>query len=63
EMGYGKEYKYNPDYLNGQVVQEYLPEKMAGRRFLEERDLGTEVDSDVLSKEEEEERLLNPDGE
>jgi putative ATPase len=24
-----------------------LPEKLVGRRFLEERDLGTEVDPDV----------------
>ena len=46
ELGYGKEYKYNPNYVDGQVVQEYLPEKMNGRQFLEDTDLGTEIDSD-----------------
>lgn len=44
ELGYGEQYKYNPNYKEGRVVQEYLPEQLAGRRFLEERDLGTEVD-------------------
>ncbi|MCJ1416623.1 hypothetical protein MMC32_002961 [Xylographa parallela] len=44
EMGYGKEYKYNPDYLEGKVAQEYLPEKLKGAHFLENIDLGTMVD-------------------
>jgi putative ATPase len=44
ELGYGEAYKYNPNYREGRVVQEYLPEGLKGRRFLEERDLGTEVD-------------------
>lgn len=44
EMGYGDEYKYNPNYREGRVVQEYLPEGVRGRTFLEERDLGTEID-------------------
>ncbi|KAI1909921.1 DNA-dependent ATPase mgs1 [Ophidiomyces ophidiicola] len=44
EMGYGQEYKYNPDFVDGKVVQTYLPEKLQGRRFLEDRDLGTRVD-------------------
>jgi putative ATPase len=47
EMGYGKEYKYNPDYLEGRVSQEYLPEKLLGRRFLEDHDLGIKVDPDL----------------
>ncbi|KAK3683287.1 hypothetical protein B0T22DRAFT_538419 [Podospora appendiculata] len=47
EMGYGREYKYPPNYRGGKVKQEYLPEGLVGRRFLEERDLGTEVDPDV----------------
>lgn len=46
-MGYGKEYKYNPSYQDGKVKQEYLPEKLAGRHFLEENDLGTETDPDL----------------
>jgi putative ATPase len=44
ELGYGDEYKYNPNYKEGKVVQEYLPEQLKGRQFLEERDLGTEID-------------------
>ncbi|KAK1751189.1 hypothetical protein QBC47DRAFT_392409 [Echria macrotheca] len=47
EMGYGQEYKYPPNYRNGKVKQDYLPEALLGRRFLEDRDLGTEVDPDV----------------
>jgi putative ATPase len=44
ELGYGDQYKYNPNYKDGRVVQEYLPEQLRGRTFLEERDLGTEID-------------------
>lgn len=46
ELGCGAEYKYPPNYRNGSVRQAYLPEELTGRRFLEERDLGTEVDPD-----------------
>ncbi|KAF2166659.1 hypothetical protein M409DRAFT_54982 [Zasmidium cellare ATCC 36951] len=72
ELGYGKEYKYNPDYKDGRVVQDYLPEKLEGRVFLGTRDLGTEVDPEVAEMDEEvrhaeeleqgEELILNPDG-
>lgn len=75
ELGYGKEYKYNPDFVQGRVVQEYLPEKLAGRVFLRGRDLGDEVDREVVEAEAEaqtkmaeeveqrhEEVLLGPDG-
>lgn len=44
ELGYGDQYKYNPNYREGKVVQEYLPDQLQGRTFLEERDLGTEID-------------------
>ncbi|EOD45076.1 putative aaa family protein [Neofusicoccum parvum UCRNP2] len=47
ELGYGKEYKYNPDYLDGKIVQDYLPEKMLGRTFLGDTDLGTKIDPDL----------------
>ncbi|RJE19157.1 AAA family ATPase [Aspergillus sclerotialis] len=47
ELGYGKEYKYNPNYVDGQVVQEYLPEQLRGRKFLEDLDLGQRVDPDL----------------
>ncbi|KAI9739452.1 MAG: hypothetical protein M1818_005140 [Claussenomyces sp. TS43310] len=44
ELGYGFEYKYNPNYKEGRVAQEYLPDQLRGRTFLEDRDLGTEID-------------------
>lgn len=44
ELGYGDEYKYNPNYKEGRVVQEYLPDQLKGRTFLDDRDLGTEID-------------------
>jgi putative ATPase len=47
ELGYGKEYKYNPNYQDGKVAQEYLPEKLRGRRFLEDLDLGVQEDPDL----------------
>ena len=48
EMGAGKEYKYNPDFKDGKVVQEYLPEGLRERRFLGDEDLGDEVDSELV---------------
>ncbi|KAI6913626.1 hypothetical protein D0869_08464 [Hortaea werneckii] len=73
ELGYGKEYKYNPDFVEGRVVQEYLPEKLEGRRFLGSKDLGDTVDPEVAEMDEQDkvardyegggdEMLLNPDG-
>ena len=47
EMGYGKEYKYNPKFVEGRVKQEYLPGELRGSVFLEELDLGTEVDEEL----------------
>nr|OQO26929.1 hypothetical protein B0A51_04177 [Rachicladosporium sp. CCFEE 5018] len=71
-LGYGVDYKYNPSYVNGKVVQTYLPEKLVGRKFLGADDFGDKVDPDVKSGEEssklaeqaesEEDLLLNPDG-
>ncbi|RFU75658.1 dna replication atpase [Trichoderma arundinaceum] len=46
DLGCGAEYKYPPNYKDGKVKQKYLPEELNGRRFLEARDLGTEVDPD-----------------
>jgi putative ATPase len=58
ELGYGKDYKYNPDYLDGRVVQDYLPEKLLSRKFLEDQDLGTRVDPDIEHGNEEDEDEL-----
>lgn len=35
EVGYGKGYKYNPDF-DGPVDQDYLPETLKGKKYLEE---------------------------
>ncbi|KAI1108895.1 ATPase WRNIP1 [Nemania sp. NC0429] len=48
ELGFGKEYKYNPNYKDGRVKQDYLPVDILSRRFLEDRDLGTEIDPDLV---------------
>jgi len=73
ELGYGKDYKYNPEYVDGRIVQEYLPEKLEGRTFLSTRDLGEKVDPEIVELDEQvkvaeqfdrvqEDMLLNPDG-
>ncbi|KAL9067573.1 MAG: hypothetical protein Q9161_006762 [Pseudevernia consocians] len=50
EMGYGADYKYNPRFVDGKVKQEYLPPDLRESIFLEERDLGTEVDEDMVDE-------------
>ena len=74
EMSYGKDYKYNPDFVDGRVVQEYLPEKLEGRKFLGSTDLGDQVDPEIADLDEQvkvaehvdaaaqEDVLLGPDG-
>ncbi|SPO05115.1 probable DNA-dependent ATPase MGS1 [Cephalotrichum gorgonifer] len=47
DLGYGGEYKYPPNYKDGKVKQQYLPDGLVGRAFLEDRDLGTVVDPDL----------------
>ncbi|KAL9113201.1 MAG: hypothetical protein Q9227_002536 [Pyrenula ochraceoflavens] len=47
ELDYGKEYKYNPHYKDGKVMQQYLPDRLRGRRFLEDLDLGDKPDPDL----------------
>ena len=47
ELGYGKEYKYNPNFVDGKVKQEYLPDELRDSAFLEDRDLGTEIDEEL----------------
>lgn len=47
EMGYGEGYKYNPEYEGGRVRQEYLPEELRGRRFLDGSDFGNKKDPDL----------------
>lgn len=54
ELGYHKGYKYNPDYRDGRVKQEYFPqevlEQCSDRKdlaFLNGEPLGDEIDSDL----------------
>lgn len=47
ELGYGAEYKYPPDYTNGQVQQEYLPTELASRKFLSDADFGDKLDPEI----------------
>jgi replication-associated recombination protein RarA len=50
EIGYGAEYKYNPDFADGKVAQEYLPDALKERTFLGQMDLGEKVDPDFEEK-------------
>ncbi|CDK28939.1 unnamed protein product [Kuraishia capsulata CBS 1993] len=47
DLDYGKSYKYNPDFLDGKVKQEYLPEALRGYEFIEEAHLGWRPDTDL----------------
>jgi len=42
DLGYGKGYKYAHDYKGAYTSQEYLPEKLKGRRFYFPSDRGYE---------------------
>jgi putative ATPase len=42
ELGYHKGYKYAHDYAEGYAAQEYLPEKLRGRRFYRPTERGYE---------------------
>jgi len=73
ELGYGKEYRYNPDYVDGRCVQDYLPERLEGRKFLGSKDMGDMIDPEIAEMDAQirlaeqydpakEDVLLNPDG-
>ena len=34
-FGYGEGYKYPHDYENSQVEQQYLPDKLVGKKYFE----------------------------
>jgi putative ATPase len=42
-MGYGVEYKYPHDYEGAYVVEDYLPEKLKGRRYYQPKGQGHEA--------------------
>ncbi|EXJ89465.1 ATPase [Capronia epimyces CBS 606.96] len=60
DLGYGKEYKYNPNYRNGKVAQDYLPDALKGRRFFEAADFGDMVDQDLKDVDHLEEHGADP---
>ena len=37
DLGYGKGYKYAHNFPNAKVDQEHLPEKLKGRKYVEEK--------------------------
>lgn len=51
ELGHGKEYKYNPRFLHGKVLQDYLPPELLECKFLADEDFGTERDPDLAGLE------------
>jgi putative ATPase len=61
EMGYGDGYKYNPEYLHGRVKQEYLPEALRGRSFLDTNDFGSKRDPDLEAESTEDEEEEDDD--
>ena len=42
QMGYGRGYKYAHDYDGGVVEQQHLPDRVAGHKYYQARDLGWE---------------------
>jgi putative ATPase len=63
ELGYGKEYKYNPDFKNGKVNQEYFPDKLQGKVFLPADHLGDKVDPDLPPEKVQEQNTVADDEE
>lgn len=47
QIGYGKDYKYNPDYINGECKQDYMPEGLESIKFLPNEHLGTQRDPEL----------------
>ena len=42
DLGYGRGYRYDPDWAGGVAPQTYLPESLAGRRFYDPGESGEE---------------------
>lgn len=47
DIGYGKDYKYNPDYEDGRVEQTYMPDGLEQIKFLPLLHLGEKIDDDL----------------
>ncbi|VEU21670.1 DEKNAAC102432 [Brettanomyces naardenensis] len=48
DLGYSEGYKYNPDFKDGKVKQEYFPKELVGLKLLRGQHLGTQTDPDLL---------------
>ncbi|VVT55663.1 uncharacterized protein SAPINGB_P004684 [Magnusiomyces paraingens] len=47
-LGYGKEYKYNPDFIDGKVKQNYMPEGLEELKFIDfNHHLGSRLDPEL----------------
>jgi len=42
-VGYGKDYKYAHDFSSGYVKQQFLPDKLTGRKYYEPKEIGYEA--------------------
>ncbi|KAH3672439.1 hypothetical protein WICMUC_004275 [Wickerhamomyces mucosus] len=47
DLGYGENYKYNPDYKDGKVKQDYLPLEINHLKFLNGKNFGDLIDPDL----------------
>lgn len=48
ELGYGKKYKYNPDFVDGKVKQQYMPAGLENVKFIDFKNhLGTLTDPEL----------------
>ena len=42
KVGYGKGYKYAHDFAGGHVQQQFLPDKLKGKKYYEPKNIGYE---------------------
>lgn len=47
DLGYSKNYKYNPNFKDGKVKQTYFPDSVGEQVFLNHQHMGTQIDKDL----------------
>lgn len=47
DLGYSKNYKYNPNFKDGKVKQTYFPDSVGEQVFLNHQHTGTQIDKDL----------------
>ncbi|QPG73596.1 hypothetical protein FOA43_000908 [Brettanomyces nanus] len=50
DLGYSENYKYNPDFKDGTVKQDYFPKELKEMKLLRGEHLGTKIDPDLYKK-------------